>query len=164
MKPMILAPDQPQATAVSRLNARTNARWLITYGLFLFAVAVAAVIYDPGSGRIGFNAAAKTALISGAVCGGLSLLWGFLLMAGANWPWWGALGSTSLFLAAFGWRSSVSWAAYAGGASEKWYAATLITLMAGASLALLIKLWLGRRMNLWRTAGPRRSPNGHPEG
>lgn len=118
--------------------------WLIRYGAFLFFVALAAVFYDPKSGQFGFNAAAKTALISGGVCGGLSILWGCLLGTGARWPLWAARASTGLFLAAFAWRSTVSWTAYFGGAADKWYAATLITLMAVASLALLIAMLRGQ--------------------
>jgi hypothetical protein len=117
-----------------------TARSLFAYGAFLFGIAVVAVMYDPASGQFGFNAAAQTALISGGICGGLSILWGFLL-PNHRWPIWAALGSTGLFLAAFVWRSAVSWTAFAGGAAEKWYAGTLITMMALASVALLARLW-----------------------
>ena len=65
--------------------------WLVLYGLLLFEIAVAAVMYNPVNGQFGFNPAAKTALISGGVCGGLSLLWAFLLWRGARWPLIGAV-------------------------------------------------------------------------
>ena len=45
-------------------------------------VAIVAVMYVPKTGQIAFNPAAKTALISGGVCGGLSILWGVLLGRG----------------------------------------------------------------------------------
>ena len=125
--------------------------WLVLYGLLLFEIAVAAVMYNPVSGQFGFNAAAKTALISGGVCGGLSLLWAFLLWRGARWPLIGAVMSTTLFLAAFSWRATVAWTAFAGGASEKAYAASLISLMGLASLALIVLLLRERVMQRNRT-------------
>jgi hypothetical protein len=117
-----------------------QAPWLVFYGLFLFAVAVAAVMYDPKSGQLGFNASAKTALISGGICGGLSIVWGLLAGRGGRWPLGAALVSTVLFAAAFTWRATVGWAAFAAGTTEKWYAATLITTMAVASLLLIASL------------------------
>jgi len=125
--------------------------WLVVYGLLLFEVAVAAVIYNPVNGQVRFNPAAKTALISGALCGGLSLLWALLLWRGARWPFIGAMLTTTLFLAAFVWRASAAWAAFAGGASEKGYAASLITLMSLASLALIVLLLRERVMPRNRT-------------
>ena len=82
--------------------------WLLLYGLFLFEVAVAAVMYNPVNGQFGFNAAAKTALISGGFCGGLSLLWAFLFWRGARWALIAAMLTTALFLAAFTWRATVA--------------------------------------------------------
>lgn len=116
------------------------APWLLRYGVFLLTVGIIAVMYDPKSGQLGFNAAAKTALISGSICGGLSLVWGGLLARGILWARWGAVASTTLFLAAFTWRSIASWMAFAGGQSEKWFAASLITSMWIASVLLLALL------------------------
>ena len=56
--------------------------WLVRYGLFLMSVGIVAVMYEPKSGQFGFNPAAKTALMSGGICGGLSLVWGLLLGRG----------------------------------------------------------------------------------
>ena len=116
------------------------ARRLVLYGLFLFFVAIVAVSYEPRTGAFGFNPAAKTALASGGICGGLSVLWGVLFSRGFVWALPAAITSTLLFLAAFTWRSTVGWMAFAAGQSEKWFAATLITLMWTASLALLLHL------------------------
>jgi uncharacterized membrane protein (UPF0136 family) len=115
-------------------------QWLVRYGIFLMAVAVVAVMYIPKTGQIGFNPAAKTALISGGICGGLSILWGVLFRRGISWARIAAMASCLLFLAAFTWRSILGWMAYAGGQSEKWYAATLITCMWIATAAILAML------------------------
>lgn len=114
--------------------------WLVRYGLFLVSVGIIAVMYDPKTGQFGFNPAAKTALMSGGICGGLSLAWGLLLGRGFQWARVAAIVSSSLFLAAFTWRSIAGWMAFAEGQSEKWFAATLITGMWVATLALLAML------------------------
>lgn len=124
------------------------APWLWRYGIFLVTVGIVAVLYDPKTGQLGFNAAAKTALISGAICGGLSLVWGGLLARGISWARWGAVASTTLFLAAFTWRSIASWTAFAGGQPEKWFAASLITGMWTASVLLLIVLIRNRPLSV----------------
>ena len=113
---------------------------MISYGFFLFVIAIAAVSYDPQTGMFGFYAPAKTALISGGICGSLSILWGALLRRGLRWPLLAAIASTLAFLAAFTWRSTVGWMAVAAGDTHKWFAATLITLMWIASAALLVFL------------------------
>ena len=113
-------------------------RSLVCYGLFLIGVALIAVMYEPKSGQLGFNPAAKTALLSGGICGGLSIVWGVLLGRGYQWARVGAIISCALFLAAFTWRAIAGWMAFAGGQTEKWFAATLITCMWAATLALLV--------------------------
>lgn len=115
-------------------------QWLVRYGLFLMSVGVVAVMYDPKSGQFGFNSAAKTALLSGGICGGLALVWGWLLGLGFDWARWGAVASGTLFLAAFTWRSIAGWMAFANGQTEKWFAATLITGMWVATVAVLTLL------------------------
>ena len=113
---------------------------LICYGIFLFSIAIAAVSYDPRTDTFGFYAPAKTALFSGGICGGLSILWGILLRRGLQWPLRAAIASTLVFLAAFTWRSTVGWLAVASGDTHKWFAATLITFMWTASAALVVFL------------------------
>jgi hypothetical protein len=121
-------------------------QWLIRYGLFLISVGIVAVLYNPKTGQFGFNSAAKTALISGSICGGLSLVWGWLLGRGMNWARWGAILSSSLFLAAFTWRAIAGWMACFGGQPEKWFAASLITGMWAATLGLLFMLGRNRHV------------------
>jgi hypothetical protein len=116
------------------------AQWLARYGVFLVCVGIVAVMYEPKSGQIGFNPAAQTALISGGICGGLSLAWGLLLGRGFQWARVAAMISSSLFLAAFTWRSIAGWMAFAGGQTEKWFASTLITGMWLATAVLLAML------------------------
>jgi uncharacterized membrane protein (UPF0136 family) len=111
---------------------------MICYGLFLAAMGLAGYASNPEK--------AKTALMSGGTFGALSMLWGWFMTRGANWSRWAAFATTGLLTAVFAWRASVSWMAYAGGASEKLFAAFLITLMGVASLAMLITLlWKARR-------------------
>lgn len=115
-------------------------QWLVRYGLFLMCVGGVAVMYEPKSGQFGFNPAAKTALLSGGICGGIAMAWGVMLGRGFPWARAGAIGSCLLFLGAFTWRSIAGWMAFAGGQTEKWFAATLITGMWVATLGLLIML------------------------
>ena len=92
---------QPAKNTMLATTNKTLSQWLVRYGLFLMSVAMVAVMYEPRSGQLGFNAAAKTALISGALCGGLSITWGLLLGRGFPWARAAATVSCSLFLAAF---------------------------------------------------------------
>jgi uncharacterized membrane protein (UPF0136 family) len=107
-------------------------KWLFAYGLFLMAMGVAGYLSNPEK--------AATALKSGGIFGGLSLLWGWLMARGISWSRWAAAATTGLLTVVFAWRASVSWMAFAGGASEKLIAAILITLMGLASLAMLALL------------------------
>ena len=103
--------------------------WMIAYGLFLIAMGAAGYLSNPEK--------AATALMSGGTFGALSILWGWLMSRGIGWSRWAAGATTALLLVVFAWRASVSWSAFAGGASEKLTAAILITLMGTASLAML---------------------------
>lgn len=103
-------------------------------------VAIIAVMYIPKTGQIAFNPAAKTALISGGICGGLSILWGVLLGRGMSWARIAAIVSSILFLGAFSWRAIAGWMAFAGGQSEKWYASMLISCMWVATLVVVAAL------------------------
>lgn len=108
-----------------------TARWFLGFGIFLICCGVAGYLSNP--------AGAKTALISGGTFGGLSALWGVLMLKGFAWAKLAAWVSTLLLVAAFTWRSVVGWMAYAAG-EPKLFAASLITLMLAASLVSLAVL------------------------
>ena len=101
-------------------------RWFVGFGIFLILCGVAGYLSNP--------AGAKTALISGGTFGGLSALWGVLMLQGLGWARVAAWVSTLVLVAAFAWRSIAGWMAYAAG-EPKLFAASLITLMLLASLA-----------------------------
>ncbi|MBE0541879.1 MAG: hypothetical protein IH623_10875 [Verrucomicrobia bacterium] len=124
----------------------SGAKWLVGYGLFLMGAGFVAVMYEPKSAAIGFNPAAKTALISGGICGGLSIVWGVLLGRGFSWARIAAMVCCGVFFAAFTWRSIVGWMAFADGQSEKWFAATLITCMWATTLGMLALLARNRAL------------------
>jgi uncharacterized membrane protein (UPF0136 family) len=109
-----------------------SGRWFVGFGIFLILCGVAGYLSNP--------AGAKTALMSGGTFGGLSVVWGVLMLRGFVWAKIAAWVSTIVLAAAFTWRSVVGWMAYAGG-EPKLFAASLITLMLVASLASLGGLW-----------------------
>lgn len=103
-------------------------RWFVGFGIFLILCGVAGYLSNP--------AGAKTALMSGGMFGGLSVLWGILMLMGFHWARVAAWITTILLVGAFAWRSIAGWMAYAAG-EPKLFAASLITLMLAASLASL---------------------------
>lgn len=106
-------------------------RWFLGFGIFLILCGLAGFLSNPGG--------AKTALISGGSFGGLSALWGVLMLKSFAWAKVAAWVSTLVLVAAFAWRSVAGWMAYAAG-QPKLFAASLITLMLAASLASLVVL------------------------
>jgi len=110
-------------------------KWMMGYGAFLVAMGLVGYLSNP--------AKATTALFSGGVFGGLSVIWGILLARGQSWSRWAALATTALLTAVFAWRASVSWAAFSEGQPEKWVAATIISAMGLASLFMLALLSAG---------------------
>ena len=111
-------------------------RWFVGFGIFLIVCGVAGFLSNPDG--------AKTALLSGGMFGGLSAFWGVLMLWGFGWAWVAAWVSTLVLVAAFAWRSIVGWMAVSAG-EPKLFAASLITLMLGASLASLVVLARGKR-------------------
>ncbi len=126
------------------MDTRTGIH-MIGYGLFLFAMGIAGYLSNPEK--------AATALMSGGAFGSLSVVCGWLMLRGLRWARWAASGMTALLFVVFAWRASVSWTAVASGASEKLAAASIITLMGIASVAMLVSL-------LPRAGGPRRPGDG----
>lgn len=110
---------------------RLCGRWFVGFGVFLILCGVAGYLSNP--------AGAKTALISGGTFGGLSVVWGVLMLCGFVWAKIAAWISTIVLAAAFAWRSVAGWTAYAAG-EPKLFAASLITLMLAASLVSLAVL------------------------
>ena len=117
------------------MNAKI-ARQLILYGGFLMLMGLAGFLSNPEK--------AKTALMSGGTFGALSILWGVLMARGVRWSLLAAKTTTGLLAAVFVWRASVSWLAVLGGQGEKLVAASLITMMLAASIAMLIGLLKAR--------------------
>lgn len=112
-------------------------RWFVGFGIFLILCGVAGYLSNP--------AGAKTALMSGGTFGGLSALWGFLMLRGFAWARTAAWVSTLVLVAAFAWRSIAGWMAYAAG-EPKLFAASLITLMLAASaVSIYVLLRRGAR-------------------
>ena len=109
-----------------------SGKWFVGFGVFLILCGVAGYLSNPSG--------AKTALMSGGTFGGLSAIWGVLMLMGFGWARIAAWISTIVLAAAFTWRSIAGWMAYAGG-EPKLFAASLITLMLVASLASLGVLW-----------------------
>lgn len=106
-------------------------RWFIFYGAFLFLCGLAGYLSNPE--------AAKTALISGSIFGGLSVVWGLLMQKQLRPAWWGALVTCAMLAVVFTWRSIVSWSAFNAG-EDKAFAAALITLMLFATIAAILLL------------------------
>ncbi|MEM9490972.1 MAG: hypothetical protein AAGC55_17620 [Myxococcota bacterium] len=119
----------------------TRAKYMIGFGIFL------AVCGLFGWAAAGFTAKAKTALMSGAVCGGAMIVCGWLLMR--SHAWLSAIGSVAgtvfplLFCTVFTWRASIGWLAWIDG-QPKFFVAALLSVMAAVSLAtftVLLKHW-----------------------
>lgn len=104
-------------------------KWFIGYGAFLIICGLAGYASNP--------AAAKTALISGSVFGGLAIAVGFGLPRFRPVRY-AALGLLLLLIAAFTWRSFASWQAVTQG-EPKVFAASLISAMLIASILTLVK-------------------------
>ncbi len=105
---------------------------LISYGLFLILAGLAGYLSNPEK--------AKTALMSGGTFGVLQIIVGMI----ANKGWKPArmigIGIGGFLALIFIWRATMGWIAVAGGQGDKLFAASLISLMLGASLTAIILL------------------------
>jgi len=111
--------------------------WLIGYGAFVFLMGVLGYLSNPEK--------AGTALKSGGMVAGLSLVWAIGWWSQRRWALFGAAATLALVGAVFIWRSSVSWRAYFGGESQKLTAALLIMAMFIATAVVLPKVLGGIR-------------------
>ena len=127
-------PAKRKHRSANSMNTKLG-KLMVSYGSFLMAMGLVGYLSNPDK--------AMTALISGGLFGGLSVLWGILLARSQSWSRWAALATTGLLAAVFAWRASVSWAAFSAGQPEKWVAATIISAMGLASLFMLTLLSAG---------------------
>ena len=126
------------------------ARYLIFYGAFLMLMGLAGYLSNPEK--------ARTALMSGGTFGALSILWGVLGARGVRWSLPAAIATTGLLALVFTWRASVGWLAVLDGHSEKVTAASLITVMLAASVAMLPVLFRARSSKPSATLNPGSKP------
>lgn len=105
--------------------------WQVGYGVFLFVCGLAGYLSNPE--------AAKTALFTGSLFGGLSALWGVCILKRLDWARIAAIVTTALLACVFTWRSTVTWQAVGAG-EPKVFAASLISLMFVGSVATLVVL------------------------
>jgi uncharacterized membrane protein (UPF0136 family) len=110
---------------------------LCGYGVFLMLSGLTGYLSNPEK--------AKTALLSGGTFGLLNLALAGLASRGWRPSVPIALGTAVFLGVVFIWRSSVSWLAFAGGQPEKRVAATIISGMLAATVALIIFLVRARK-------------------
>jgi uncharacterized membrane protein (UPF0136 family) len=102
---------------------------LILFGAYLLVAGLIGYLSNPSK--------ALTALYSGGLFGLLSIASGILLKRGYQWALKVGLALVSLLIVTFAWRASVGWLAVSNGASEKLFAAALISSMLLAAIFTL---------------------------
>lgn len=109
-----------------------SATILICYGLFLILAGLAGFLSNPEK--------AKTALMSGGTFGVLQILVGAISLKGWKPARRIGIGICGFLSLVFCWRATVGWMSVAGGQGEKFFAASLISVMLAASLAAIVLL------------------------
>lgn len=121
-------------TDLQQQSSRQLGYTLIGYGIFLFIIGMVGFLSNPE--------AAKTALISGTVFGGLSCLFGVFLQRGKTKAAVPAIAMLAFLAIIFSWRSSASWRSVAEG-EPKLLAAVLISSMLAATILMLSRMgWI----------------------
>jgi hypothetical protein len=121
------------------------AKWLTGLGLVLIALAIALVMYNPGTGAIGYY---PKAITGGAIGGGLglaALICGLLTRAGKRPALWAGLLVCLLAMAGFFMQAKKFVRLAQGPEPTKAYSATIVSLMCAASFLSLINVGLGAR-------------------
>jgi hypothetical protein len=131
-----------------------KARTLFIYGTILAILGIAGVLFSPDAG-FGFHPKAKTGLIVGCAGAGLAVLFGAFARQGKPWAATAGAIFAFLFLVITFHRALITWKKVSQGFPEKWYAASLISLMAAASLITLVAVARG-------LGGARVAPPGPP--
>jgi len=116
---------------------QNTAKALIGYGIFLILAGLTGYLSNPEK--------AKTALMSGGSFGLLNIVFGLLVQRGLHKVVTVGLVVATLLAGVFTWRSIVTWQAVAGGASEKTFAAVLISSMLLASILIAVYLFRSLR-------------------
>jgi len=105
------------------------------HGALLLLVGVAGYVWNPSK--------AISALIAGALTGGINMFLYVMANNGASWAAKASLNLNFFFLALFGWRAYGAWNGYAKGNEDKLVPAALITLMFLSTLVVLPTLLRG---------------------
>jgi len=99
------------------------------HGAILLLVGLAGYIWNP--------AKAVSALIAGALTGGVNMILAVRMNSGASWPYRASLYLNILFLVMFAWRAYGAWTGYLKGDEGKLIPAILITLMLASAASII---------------------------
>jgi hypothetical protein len=120
----------------------------IFHGCYLLAVSIVAVVYNPHTGALGFNPAAKSALIVGGSFAVISFFWAYIYSRNAHRAAViGGIVTTLLLFAGTIPRALGEWGGVAGGDTVRWFAAVTITLVIVGSIPLFARLLRAVRLS-----------------
>ncbi|MGI8602694.1 MAG: hypothetical protein ACR2OZ_06795 [Verrucomicrobiales bacterium] len=114
-----------------------KARILFGYAALLLVLGIVSVLYSPEAG-FGFNPKAISGLIVGVVGAVGAAAFGRMIQSGVSWAVQGGMILTFVLLVMCSHRALLSWQKVSAGASEKWFAAAIISVMGAASLVTLV--------------------------
>jgi hypothetical protein len=122
-------------------------RKFVFHGTYLIVIGILAVMYNPHTGFLGFNPAAKSGLIVSGAFALISFFWAFIYSRQAQRvAVIGGFVTTILLFAGTIPQAFGAWIRYAGGDTAKWFAATTISLVIIGSVPLFASLWQNLRI------------------